>query len=171
MTANSPLITTHALCALFYCYIRLLYRTALYDIKYNAPYRTYCAMQIWVSIWYIFHIKSRTKRLTWMKTSVIQHKSTPPEYCSRQPQIVVALTYYKCSAGAEMGDSLATTDMGQKLGAVPLSAGAASMWPGPRPTFVPSGILIHPAVWPQQTWAENWGCAPFFWGGGSWVPI
>jgi len=28
------------------------------------------------------------------------------------------------------------------------------MRPGPRPTFVPSGILIHPALWPQQTWAE-----------------
>jgi len=32
---------------------------------------------------------------------------------------------------------------------------------GPRPTSVPSSILIHPAVWPQQTWAENWRCAPF----------
>jgi len=35
------------------------------------------------------------------------------------------------------------------------------MWPGPRPTFVPSDILIHPAVWPQKTWAENWGLCPF----------
>jgi len=26
-----------------------------------------------------------------------------------------------------------------------------------RPTSVPSGILIHPSVCPQQTWAENWG--------------
>ena len=33
------------------------------------------------------------------------------------------------------------------------------MWPGMRPTFVPSVILIHPAVLPQQTWAENWGFA------------
>jgi len=32
-----------------------------------------------------------------------------------------------------------------------------TMLPGPRPTIVPSGILIHPAVWPQQTWTENWG--------------
>jgi len=39
-------------------------------------------------------------------------------------------------------------------------------------TFIPSGILIHPAVWPQQTWAEKWGLlCPFFLGGGSWVPI
>jgi len=24
---------------------------------------------------------------------------------------------------------------------------------------MPSGILIHPAVWPQWTWAEKWGAA------------
>jgi len=58
---------------------------------------------------------------------------------------------------------LATTDMGRKSGAVPLwgeGAGAPSntLWPGTRPTSVPSGILIHPAVWSQQTWDENWGC-------------
>ena len=35
------------------------------------------------------------------------------------------------------------------------------MSPGPRPTSVPSGILIHSAVWPQQTWAENLGLYPF----------
>jgi len=40
--------------------------------------------------------------------------------------------------------------------------------PGPRPTSVPSVILIHPAVWPQRTWAENWGLCPFW---GSWVTI
>ena len=27
----------------------------------------------------------------------------------------------------------------------------------PGPTFLPSGILTHAAIWPQQTWAENWG--------------
>ena len=32
-----------------------------------------------------------------------------------------------------------------------------TMSPGPRPTSVPSGILILSAVWPQQTWSENWG--------------
>jgi len=45
--------------------------------------------------------------------------------------------------------ALATTDMGRKLGALPLFGGGArypsnTMWPGPRPTSVPSGILIHP---------------------------
>jgi len=58
---------------------------------------------------------------------------------------------------------LATTDRGK--GTVPLLRGAGSLsntvWPGPRPTSVPSGILIHPAVWPQQTWDKNWELCPF----------
>jgi len=33
---------------------------------------------------------------------------------------------------------------------------------GPRPPSLPRSILIHPAVWPQQIWAENWGnCVHF----------
>jgi len=50
--------------------------------------------------------------------------------------------------------------------AVGVGAGSPSytMWRGPRATFVPSRILIYPAVWPRQTWAENWGRA-FFWRG------
>ena len=60
----------------------------------------------------------------------------------------------KCSAVADMGDRLATIDISRKLGAVPLLGVAGSpcntMWPGPKPTFVPSGILIHPTVWPHQ---------------------
>ena len=68
----------------------------------------------------------------------------------------------KCWAVAEMGDRLATTDMGWKLGAVPLLGVVArspsnTMWPGPRPTSVPSGTLINSAIWPQQTWAKKWG--------------
>jgi len=68
----------------------------------------------------------------------------------------------KCSAVAEIGDRLVATDMGRKLGAVPLffgggGAGSPSnkMWRGPRPTSVPSGTLINPAIWPQQTRAKN----------------
>jgi len=63
---------------------------------------------------------------------------------------------------------LVTIDMGQKLGAVPPSffwggAGSPSntMSPGLRPTSVQSGIFIHPTVWPQRTWAEDWGLCPF----------
>jgi len=33
--------------------------------------------------------------------------------------------------------------------------------PGPRPTSIPSGILIYAAIWPQWIWAENWGLCPF----------
>jgi len=78
-----------------------------------------------------------------------------------------------CSAVAEMGDCLATIDMGQKLGGMcPFWGRAGSpsntMWPGLTPTSIPSGILIHQAVRPEQTWAENWGgCAPLVGGGGS----
>ena len=33
-----------------------------------------------------------------------------------------------------------------------------TMWPGPRPASIPSSILIHPAVWPQQALARKlWG--------------
>jgi len=31
---------------------------------------------------------------------------------------------------------------------------------GSRPTSIPSGIVVHPAVWPQRTLAENWGNVP-----------
>jgi len=45
-----------------------------------------------------------------------------------------------------------------------LRGGAGSpsntMSPEPRPTSVPSGILIHAAVWPQQKCAENWEAVP-----------
>ena len=73
---------------------------------------------------------------------------------------------YKCSAVAEVGDRLVTIDMGRKLGGCsPLKRGGGSpsntMWPGPRPTSLPSGILIHPAVWRLQTIARNWGACPF----------
>jgi len=37
-----------------------------------------------------------------------------------------------------------------------------TMSPGPRSTSAPSGILIHPAVWPEQTWAKNGDCS--LWG-------
>ena len=62
---------------------------------------------------------------------------------------------------------LGTIDMGRKLGAVPpfLGRGAGSqsntMSLGSRPIFLPSGVLIHRGIWPQQIWAENWGLCPF----------
>jgi len=61
---------------------------------------------------------------------------------------------------------LATTDMGRKLGGcAPLGElGPYLTQCRPGPTCLPSGILIHPAVWPQQSRAENWG-AMNLWGG------
>ena len=53
---------------------------------------------------------------------------------------------------------------GPKIGGCAPLWGAGSpsntVWPEPRPTSIPSGILVHPAISPQQIWAENWGCAP-----------
>ena len=81
-------------------------------------------------------------------------------------------------SGILIHSRLAATDMGRKVRGLlcPLldrGAGSPSntLSPGrrPRPTSLPSGILIYPAVWPQQTWAENWGC--ILWGRESWVPI
>jgi len=109
------------------------------------------------------------------------HHFATPIFCR------VAVTWYFCatssynnkrSAVAEMGDRGHNRQYMKIGGSCATSGGAGSlcfggagspcntMWPGSRPTLVPSGILIYPAVWPQQTWAENWeGAMPFFWGG------
>jgi len=60
---------------------------------------------------------------------------------------------------------------GPKIGgSAPFSGGGAgspsnTMSLRPRPTSKPSGILIHPAIWPQQIWAKNWRLCP--WGAAS----
>ena len=41
-----------------------------------------------------------------------------------------------------------------------------SLWGERFVKEVTSGILIHPAVWPQRTLAENWGLCSFFGGAG-----
>ena len=52
-----------------------------------------------------------------------------------------------------MGDRLATIGMGRKWEWAAVGAGSPSntMWPGSRPTSLPSGIFILPTVWPQYT--------------------
>ena len=40
---------------------------------------------------------------------------------------------------------------------------------GAKPTSLPSGILIHPAIWPQHIWVKNWGLCPLG-GGGAGSP-
>jgi len=78
--------------------------------------------------------------------------------------------FNKCSAVAQMGDRLATINMGRKVGAVlllgELGPPSNTVSLGPRRTSLRSGILIHPAVWRQQTWAENGGTVPL-WGTGA----
>jgi len=61
---------------------------------------------------------------------------------------------------------LATIHMGRKVGGgccAPFQRGAGSpsntMWPRPRPTSVLSGILIHPALWPQYMGQKMAGAA------------
>jgi len=75
----------------------------------------------------------------------------------------------KSSAVAEMGDRAAAIWAKKVRAAVPLSIGTMSL--GQSPTSVPSGILIHPAVWPQQTCAKTWGAAVPLSVGRSWVPV
>jgi len=72
-----------------------------------------------------------------------------------------------CQCHLDLTRRLATIDMGRKLGAPPPFWGGGwvpmipynTKSPGPRPTSIPSGILIHPAIWPQQIWAKIGGCA------------
>jgi len=58
-----------------------------------------------------------------------------------------------------MGDRLATRDTGRKKGAAlpfegELGSPSNTMWPEPRYTSLPSGILIHPIVSPQYMYTN-----------------
>jgi len=63
--------------------------------------------------------------------------------------------------------------MGWKLGSSApfLGRGAGSpsntMLLASRPTSIPSGILIHRDIWPQQICADNWEAVPLWGGPGS----
>ena len=77
---------------------------------------------------------------------------------SGRPQ---AQVYLRIKWHLDPSTPLATTDMDRKVGGVvPLLGGAGHQSNAMWPTFVPSGILNHPAVWPQKTWAENFGDVP-----------
>ena len=69
-------------------------------------------------------------------------------------QLVVCTITNNSSAVAEMGDRGHNRHGPKRAGLLcPFRGGAGSpsntMWPGPRSTSVPSGVFIHPAVWPQ----------------------
>ena len=77
-----------------------------------------------------------------------------------------AEAYHRTKWHLDPSSRLATTKWAENWGLFPLFGGGAespfsTMWPGLRPTSMPSDILVHPAVWPQHTCAENWGCSPF----------
>jgi len=97
-----------------------------------------------------------TRRMSLTKLSDIDDDRWTLDSLRCKAQIYI-IDAYKSSAVAEMGDRLATIDMGRKVGAaVSLSVGGAgspsnTMSPGPRHTSVRSGIVIHPTVWPQYT--------------------
>jgi len=85
-----------------------------------------------------------------------------PADCIRIGEVVAALN--KSSAVPEMGDRGHKQTWAEKSGAavpfflgdlVPIEHKVA--WP--THTSIPSSILVHPAIWPQRTLAENWGCA------------
>jgi len=88
---------------------------------------------------FIYHLNITQHHLVFKKNLVNGHRPS---------------TFLQELGMAEMGDRLATMDMGRNVAAVPLSVWGelgphVTMSPGPRPTSVLSGILIHPAVWPQ----------------------
>jgi len=89
-------------------------------------------------------------------------------------KVAWVVAYLRANYHLDLSSRLATINMGRTFGGAPFFGGGA--WSpsntkslGPRPTSVPSGILIHAAIWPQQIWAENWGLCPF--GEGELVPI
>ena len=89
-----------------------------------------------------------------------------------------AAVYLRTNWHLAPSSRLGRIDMGRKVregGCAPLGGGEL----GPHLTqchlglghgvAIPSGILIHPAVWPQQSLSKNWGLCPF-WGGGTGSP-
>jgi len=74
--------------------------------------------------------------------------------------------YHRANWHLDPSSHLATIDMSRKWGVLCPSLGGAgspsnTMSPEPRPTSIPSGILIHPTVSRQQTWAKIWRLCPF----------
>ena len=91
-----------------------------------------------------------------------------------QYNVAWAKVYFHTKWHLHPSSRLATIDMGWILGVglCPFYGGGRARYPpdtkspGPKPTFIPCGILVHQAAWPQWTWAENWGCAPLGRGAG-----
>jgi len=146
---------------------------------YCKPYETH---QLDSAVFYCFflypEINIHWEPIIFCKMTQQSNTSNNSSFIARQCFLDIwsyfcTTVFYKNTAVVDMGDRWATMDTAWKVRAalhlfVGWGAGSPSntMWPGPRPTSVPSGIFIYPAVWPQQTWAENWGLCPFL-GAGS----
>jgi len=84
-----------------------------------------------------------------------------------------AEAYFRTVWHLDPSNRLATKDTGGKLGALPPfwegelgpHLKQSRLGGGLPPSSIPSGILIYPAIWPRQIWAENWELCSF-WGAG-----
>ena len=96
-------------------------------------------------------------------------------------QCCLTKAYCRTMWHLDPSNCLATIDMGRKVrGFCPPFGRAGSlsntMWPGHSPTSTPSGILIPPTAWPQQTWAADYtdagkACIPKLRKGGCCAPF
>jgi len=73
-----------------------------------------------------------------------------------EQKVAWAEAYLRTKCHLSPSSRLATTDIGRKLGGVPLWGGWAgspsnTMWPGPSSTCMKIFILIRQTVWPQYT--------------------
>ena len=76
--------------------------------------------------------------------------------------------HLRAKCGLDPSSHLATLDMGRELGrsSAPFWGGGAgspsnTKLPGPRPTSIPSGILMHPALWRNKNGPKIGGLSPF----------
>jgi len=101
------------------------------------------------AIFLSFGVPQYSNRLDYIKACNQQFTLTPKNHCISPLRFACEIN--KSSPVAEMGDHLATIGMGRNWRGAAVGAGSPSntMWPGPRPTSLPSGILINPTVWPQ----------------------
>jgi len=75
--------------------------------------------------------------------------------------------YHRSKSNLDPSSRLATTNMGRKWGVVPpfwegAGSPSSTIWHGPRPTSIPSGILIHPAIWTIDMGRKLGGALPPF---------
>ena len=92
--------------------------------------------------------------LYWNRLSMIKLFSKNRMHRILKLELELEQTKPLCIVQCSNEITIAMINMGRKF----RGAGSVSNTKSPalRPTSIPSGILMHPAVWPQQKWAENW---------------